>query len=169
MDGWRSKMGIKYGINKKKAANCLHWLRTLKSYGAPKNDLKAFYCAVIRTTLEYGTQVWQGNLTIAQRNDIERVQKQALTIIFPEYGYNGALRVCNLKTLQEGRDYLCIELIKKMSQHSHKLHSLLPRKFRRWEIGKLEQKRKDNIIIHVKLKDSNAVRWYMQLIDTIVV
>ena len=43
-----------------------------------KNDLKTFYCCVIRSTLEYGAQVWNGNLTQAQRSDIERVQKRQL-------------------------------------------------------------------------------------------
>ena len=31
------------------------------------NDLKTFYCCVIRSTLEYGAQLWNGNLTQAQR------------------------------------------------------------------------------------------------------
>ena len=53
----------------KKAVKRLYLLKTLKSYGAPKNDLKTFYCAVIRSTLEYGAQVWQENLTQAQRKE----------------------------------------------------------------------------------------------------
>ena len=57
----------------KKATKRLYFLKVLKSYGAPKNDLKTFYCCVIRSTLEYGAQVWNGNLTQAQRSDIERV------------------------------------------------------------------------------------------------
>jgi hypothetical protein len=76
--------------------------------------------------LEYGARVWNGNLTQAQRNDIERVQKRALRIIVPGYGYNRALQECELKTLQERRDELCVRLIKQMSGPSHKLHSLLP-------------------------------------------
>ena len=57
-------------------------------------------------------------------NDIERVQKQALRIIVPpEYEYNRALQECELKTLQERRDDLCVRLIKQMSEPSHNLHS----------------------------------------------
>ena len=102
-------------------------MKVLKSYGEPKNDLKTFYCCVIRSTLEYGAQVWNGNLTQAQRSDIERVQKRALRIIVPEHEYNRALQECGLKTLQH-RDDLCVRLIEQMSEPSHKLHSLLPRK-----------------------------------------
>ena len=34
-----------------------------------------------------------------------------------------------LKTLQQRRDDLCVRLIEQMSEPSHKLHSLLPRKY----------------------------------------
>ena len=52
----------------KKAAKRLHFLKILKNYDACKDDLKSFYCAVIRSTLEYGAQVWHGNLTQDQSN-----------------------------------------------------------------------------------------------------
>ena len=92
----------------KKATKRLYFLKVLKSYGAPKNYLRTFYCCVIRSTLEYGAQVWNRNLlTQAQRSDFERVQKRALRIIVPEYEYNRALHECGLKTLQQRRDDLC--------------------------------------------------------------
>jgi hypothetical protein len=61
----------------KKAAKRLHFLKILKNYGACKDDLKSFYCAVIRSTLEYGAQEWHGNLTQDKSNNIERIQKRA--------------------------------------------------------------------------------------------
>ena len=112
----------------KKATKRLYFLKVLKSYGEPKNELKTFYYCVIRSTLEYGAQVWNGNLTQAQWSDIERVQKRALRIIVPEHEYNRALQQCGLKTLQQRRDDLCVRLIEQMSEPSHKLHSLFPRK-----------------------------------------
>jgi hypothetical protein len=42
----------------KKATKRLYFLKVLKGYGAPKNDLKTFYCCVIRSTLEYGAQIY---------------------------------------------------------------------------------------------------------------
>jgi hypothetical protein len=44
-------------------------------------DLKVFYTGVIRSVLEFGAQIWNGNLTDEQSNDIERLQKRALKII----------------------------------------------------------------------------------------
>ena len=142
----------------KKATKRLYFLKVLKSYGAPKNDLKIFYCCVIRSTLEYGAQVWNGNLTQAQRIDIERVQKRALRIIVPEYEYNRALQECELKTLQQRRDDLCVRLTEQMSEPSHKLHSLLPRKCSEVKERRLEQIQENFTIFSVELKDSNAVR-----------
>ena len=53
-------------------------------YKAPKDALKRFYIAVVRSAFEYGAQVWNGNLTKEQVKDIERIQKRAMKIICPE-------------------------------------------------------------------------------------
>jgi hypothetical protein len=55
----------------------LYLLKVLKSYNAPMEDLKAFYTGAIKSVLEYGAQIWNGNLTVEQSNDIERLQKRA--------------------------------------------------------------------------------------------
>ena len=92
----------------------------------------------------------------AQRSDIERVQKRALRIIVPEHEYNRALQECGLKTLQQRRDDLCVRLIEQMSEPSHKLHSLLPRKCSEVK-ERLEQIQENFTIFSVELKDSNVV------------
>ena len=46
----------------KKASKRLYLLKILKKYGAPQQDLLIFYSTVIRSTLEYGSQVWHGTL-----------------------------------------------------------------------------------------------------------
>ena len=38
-----------------KATKLLYFLKVLKSYGAPKNNLKIFHCCVIRSTLDTST------------------------------------------------------------------------------------------------------------------
>ena len=43
----------------KKAAKRFFLLKVLKSYGASTSDMKNFYMAVIRPTLEYGAQIWR--------------------------------------------------------------------------------------------------------------
>ena len=71
----------------KKATKCLFLLKVLKSYHSPVNDMKRFYTAVIRPILEYDAQIWNGSLTKDQNNNIERIQKRALGIIYLEYDY----------------------------------------------------------------------------------
>ncbi len=112
----------------KKAAKRLFLLKIIKSYGASTDDMKSFYVAVIRPTLEYGAQVWNGGITKEQSNEIERIQKRALKIIYKEDDYNKALRIAKIERLEKRRDRMCIELIKEMSNPNHKLHSLLPKK-----------------------------------------
>jgi hypothetical protein len=107
----------------KKGAKRLYLLKILKSYGAPKNDLLAFYCTVIRSVLEYGAQIWSGGLTQMHKKNIERIQKRALRIIYPglcDYGL--LLSQSNLLTLEERRNNLCASLIEDMLQPSHRLH-----------------------------------------------
>ena len=66
-------------------------MKILKSYNARKEALKTFYVAVVRSVLEYGAQVWNGGLTMEQSEDIERIQKRALRIMYPELKYHEAL------------------------------------------------------------------------------
>ena len=93
-------------------------------------DLKAFYTGVIRSVLEYGAQIWNGNLTVEQSNDMNWEITKAGAKNNPPYGmrYDHALRQSSLKTLKERRDVMCVDMIKKMSNPGHKLHHLLPLK-----------------------------------------
>lgn len=42
--------------------------------------------------------------------------------------YNKALRIAEIETLQERRDRMCVELVKRMSNPDHKLNHLLPKR-----------------------------------------
>ena len=126
-DDMRWKTNTEYIV--KKGGKRLYLLKILKSYGAPKNDLLAFYCTVIRSVLEHGAQIWSGGLTQMHKKNIERIQKRALRIIYPglcDYGL--LLSQSNLLTLEERRNNLCASLIEDMLQPSHRLHRLLPKK-----------------------------------------
>jgi hypothetical protein len=111
----------------KKAAKRLLLLKIIKSYGASTDDMKIFYVAVIRPTLEYGAQVWNGGITKEQSNEIERIQKRAMKIIYKEDDYDKVLRIAKIESLEKRRDRMCIELIKEMSNPNRKLHGLLPK------------------------------------------
>ena len=58
----------------KNAAKRLHFLKILKGYNAPREDLKTFYISAIRSILEYGSKIWHGSLTEEQSKDIERTK-----------------------------------------------------------------------------------------------
>ena len=110
----------------KKAAKGLHFLKILKGYNAPGEDLKTFYISAIRSILEYGTKIWHGSLTEKQFKDIERIQRHGMKIICPEKTYKQALIECGLETLENRREKMCIKLINDMKDLIHKLNELLP-------------------------------------------
>ena len=62
----------------KNAAKRLHFLKILKGYNAPREDLKTFYISAIRSILEYGTKIWHGSLTGEQSKDIDRIQRRGI-------------------------------------------------------------------------------------------
>ena len=98
----------------KKAAKWLHFLKILKGYNAPGEDL------------EYGTKIWHESLTEEQFKDIERIQRRAIKIICAKKTYEQALIECGMETLENRREKMCIKLINDMKDLIHKLNELLP-------------------------------------------
>ena len=88
----------------KNAAKRLHFLKILKGYNAPREDIKTFYLSAIRSILEYGTKIWHGILTEEQSKDIERIQRRGMKIICPEKTYEQALIECGMETLENRRE-----------------------------------------------------------------
>ena len=103
----------------KKARIKLHFLIQLKKSRVPYNHAISFYKSVIVPQLEYAYPAWATSITKEQSNDIERIQKRALKIVFPDLDYNQALEKANLKTLSQRR----LELQKE----SNILHTILPK------------------------------------------
>ena len=68
---------------------------------------------------------WQGNISQADKANIERVQKSALHIMLGEqyYSYKNALEVLSLETLDNRRNQLCLKFAKKCEKHD---------KFKNW-------------------------------------
>ena len=107
--------------------------------------MKNFYIAVIRPTLEYGAQVWNGGITKDQSNETERIQKRALEINEEDdYIYDKCLQTAELVNLKERRDQMSIQLIKSMSNSDHKLHNVLPKKVH--EIRNRETRQKSHVL-----------------------
>ena len=76
--------------------------------------------------LEYAVPVWQ-NIRAYLSEAIERVQKGALNIIYPEAeSYAHALQLGKLDRLDDRRVLLCYKYMSKMKSPSHPLYHLLP-------------------------------------------
>ena len=94
----------------KKANRRLYALRKLKKSGVPSSDIVVVYCTVIRTMIEYASVVF-ANLSQTLSNDLERVQKRALSIIYPSYSYTDALSLAGIQTLRARREEACNKFI----------------------------------------------------------
>ena len=74
-----------------KASRRIYLLKQLKRAGIDRKSLILFYCACIRSVLEYACQTFHTNLPAYLSDQIEKVQKRVLRILFPEVSYNKAL------------------------------------------------------------------------------
>ena len=83
-------------------------------------------CAIIRSVLEYAYPVWHGGLTITQSNDIERVQKRCLRMIYPDHSYRETLPISGLERLSDRRERSTRKLFDEIKHPRHILHRLLP-------------------------------------------
>ena len=112
-----------------KASQRIYLLKQLKRFGLDAGDLKCFYVASIRSILEYSCQVFHYGLPQYLSDVIERIQKRALRIIYPQLSYQDALDMLELKTLSTRRGDLCKKLFNSiLDDEDHKLRNLLPPK-----------------------------------------
>ena len=71
-------------------ANKRMWiLRTLKKLGAPDSNLLDVYVKHIRCILEYAVPVWQGSITVAEKQDLYVYKRLPATL----YLVNGINRI----------------------------------------------------------------------------
>ena len=84
-------------------------LRRLKNLGANDSQLIDVFIKQVRSVLELAVPVWHSSLTLADKLNIERVQRAALQIIFGlDYdSYSSACKSANLLTLDTRRQKLC--------------------------------------------------------------
>ena len=71
----------------RKAATRLYFLRQLKRTKIAEKDLVTFYTTCTRPITEYACPVFHNGLPIYFTDDLERIQKRALRIIFPYSNY----------------------------------------------------------------------------------
>ncbi|XP_078370275.1 uncharacterized protein LOC144654031 [Oculina patagonica] len=110
-----------------KAAKRLYVLRQLKRAAVSSNDLVLFFCSVIRTVLEYSCQLFHSSLPGYLSEELERIQRRAMRIIFPNSGYRKALEEASIPTLAGRRDLLSKSLFNDIvTTKNYKLVNLLP-------------------------------------------
>ena len=90
----------------------LWFLRRLKVLGANKDTLLDIYKLFCRSVLEYAAPVWSGSLNAKNRQDIERVQRNAFSVICGIYGkpYESLLEKMEQDTLLLRREKLSFKV-----------------------------------------------------------
>ena len=90
------------------------------------NDLVLLYMTCIRSILSYAVPVFYYALPKYLQNDLERVQKRALSIIFPGLAYNKALEEAGIQTISDYNESICDKTFKYLSNNTrHNLRKLL--------------------------------------------
>ena len=88
----------------KKASKRMYFLRQLKRAKVSISDMVNFYCSCIRSLVEYASPVFHYALPKYLSDDIERIQKRALTIICdPDLSYSEKLSTSCLQSLASRR------------------------------------------------------------------
>ena len=99
-------------------------LRKVAGFCNSQQDLKEIYILFIRSILEQSAVLWHSSITLENTESLERVQKSALRVILGnEYTtYENALAKLDLQTLEERRDFLCLNFARKCVQNDNLKH-----------------------------------------------
>ena len=110
----------------------LQLLKKLYDFNVPTSDLVLIYTLYVRSILEFNSCVWHFNLTKAQEEDLERVQKVACKIILKDQyqSYENALTHLKLENLIIRRRRLCKKFAFNSLKHD-KAKDMFPRDYSR--------------------------------------
>ena len=111
-----------------KSSKRIYLLVQLKRAKVPNKEIVNFYTICIRPILEYASTVFHYSLPKYLSDELERVQKRALRIVYPSKHYNEALSESGLATLYARRHAACVKLFNQiLDDPNHKLNELVPR------------------------------------------
>ena len=96
------------------ASKRLYALRVLSRGGVPPADLINVHHALIRSILEYCWQLWNYAIPRYLSDELEKMQKRAMRIIFPGHSYDEALQLANCTRLSDRRSKMCIKTLQKI-------------------------------------------------------
>ena len=98
-------------------------LLNYKRSGVPKERLNDLYCAMTRSILEYTSNVYHSLLNKGQSNELERIQKRSLRIIYGyHYDYQQLLELSGLETLQLRREKSFEKFTRKTAKNPKYMH-----------------------------------------------
>ena len=111
----------------KKSSRKLYFLVQLKRTQITPKDFVAYYCAYIRSSLDYACPVFYHSLPNYLQTDLERVQKRALACSFPGKPYVEAPSIAGLVSIREHHSAITKKLFQLIADNpGNKLHHLLP-------------------------------------------
>ena len=110
----------------KKAARKIYFLVQLKRARVRAEDLVAYYCACIRSSLDYACPVFHYSLPQYLQSDLERAPIRALACIFPRMPYGEALKRACLTSIRKHHEDITKSLFRSISENQSKLHHLTP-------------------------------------------
>lgn len=111
-----------------KTAKRMYCIRYLVKAAIRQTDIIQIYCSIIRSVVEYACPVWHPGLSVNQTNELERVQRRCLKIIYPSLSYVEALSAAGLKKLSERREEITHSMFQEIKNPNHPLHYLLPKR-----------------------------------------
>ena len=110
----------------KKAFRKLYFLVQLKCAQIPPKDLVAYYCACIRSTLDYACPLFHLALPKHLQLDLERVQKKGPITYFSRVPYCEAFKLAQIEAIRDHQHHLTKKLLHSVvNDPSNKLHALL--------------------------------------------
>ena len=110
----------------RKISTRLYFLRQLKKSHVATRELILFYITCVCSILEYGSPVVPSYLS----EDLEKLQKHAMKIIYPELSNAKALELSGLLTPHNRRGTSVSKLLDEIcTNQSQSLHKLLPSKY----------------------------------------
>ena len=111
----------------KKASKRFYFLIQLKRANVSLKDLVLFYITCIRSVLTYAVPVFFDGLPNYMKIELERVQKRAFSIIYPNIPYIQALQEANIPTIVDYCEHVCHKTFNSIVNDSeNKLFKLPP-------------------------------------------
>ena len=107
----------------------MYFLILLKRANVPARDIICFYLTCIRPVLDYCAPLYHYVLPDYLCNELERIQKRALSIILPSLSYCDNFSLFHIDSLKDRRIEQCHKFFESIvTSPEHKLQHFLPPK-----------------------------------------